>query len=105
MLISVAGLSRPVLHVLTERIQSLISAHATSLTPGKTTERYTLVKRVSHVGVALWVFARESTTAGRLGKALSSSLGLWYFGMGNKSAVGVRLPIKRGKEGGWETLT
>lgn len=43
----------------------------------------------------------------RVGKPLGSRLGLWYGGMGNKGAVGIRLPVERaGKgEGGWETLT
>lgn len=69
-------------------------------------EKFHLVKRVSHVGIALWVFARESTTQGRLGKSLDATVGLWHMGMGNKGAVGVRLPIMRGeKQGGWETLT
>lgn len=105
-LVSVAGLSAPVLLALTERIQSLLSSHATSLSPNKTPERYTLISRVAHCGVALWVFARESTTAGRLGKALTAQVGLWWYGMGNKGAVGVRLPVRRGaKEGGWEVLT
>ena len=54
----------------------------------------------------MWVFARESTMAGRLGRGLKASLGLWWLGMGNKGAVGVQLPIRRGDEGGgWETLT
>ncbi|OCF74753.1 hypothetical protein I204_05135 [Kwoniella mangroviensis CBS 8886] len=105
--LALAGLSRPVLTILTERIQSLLSAHATSLSPEKQTEKeeYTLVSRVSHVGVALWVFARSKTMDGKLGKSLTSSLGLYYGGMGNKSAVGVRLPVKRGENGGWEVLT
>lgn len=105
-MLQVAGLSRPVLLALTTRIQSLLSSHATSLSPERTPEKYKLVSRVCHVGVALWVFARESTTTGRLGKPLESTLGMWYLGMGNKGAVGIRLPIRRGeKEGGWETLT
>ncbi|WRT66259.1 uncharacterized protein IL334_003212 [Kwoniella shivajii] len=103
--LALAGLSRPVLSILTERIQSLLSSHATSLSSEKIPEKFKLVSRVSHVGVALWIFAREKTMEGRLGKTLTSSLGLWYGGMGNKSAVGVRLPIRRGKEGGWEVLT
>ncbi|WWC94076.1 hypothetical protein V866_000914 [Kwoniella sp. B9012] len=105
--LALAGLSRPVLTILTERIQSLLSAHATSLIPEKQTEKeeYTLVSRVSHVGVALWVFARSKTMDGKLGKSLASSLGLYYGGMGNKSAVGVRLPVKRSENGGWEVLT
>ncbi|KAK4689076.1 hypothetical protein P7C73_g1036, partial [Tremellales sp. Uapishka_1] len=104
--LALAGLSGSVLLALTARIQNLLSSHATSLSPGGTAEKYILVSRVSHVGVALWVFARESTMAGRLGKALESTLGLWYLGMGNKAAVGVRLPVRRGDgEGGWEILT
>lgn len=100
-----AGLSRPVLAALTERIEALLSAHATSNSPGKTRERYTLLSSECRVGTALWVFARESTTAGRIGKVLRSSVGLWRLGMGNKAAVGVRVPMMRGKDGGWETLT
>ncbi|WWC89431.1 uncharacterized protein L201_004355 [Kwoniella dendrophila CBS 6074] len=103
--LALAGLSRPVLSILTERIQSLLSSHATSLSSEKKPETYKLVSRVSHVGVALWIFARENTMNGRLGKPLSTSLGLWYGGMGNKSAVGIRLPIKRFDDGGWEVLT
>lgn len=100
-----AGLSHPVLVALTERIENLLSAHVTSLSPTKTPETYRLVSRNCRVGTALWVFARESTTAGRIGKVLRSSVGLWRLGMGNKAAVGVRMPIRRGKNGGWETLT
>ncbi|WVQ80506.1 hypothetical protein IAT38_002611 [Cryptococcus sp. DSM 104549] len=103
--LALAGLTGPVLLALTSRIESLLSAHATSLSSSKTPEKYSLVSKVSHVGVALWVFARDATTEGRLGRAATSSIGLWYGGMGNKGAVGVRLPIRRGKEGGWETLT
>lgn len=103
--LALAGLSGPVLLALTERIQSLLSAHAKSLSEAKDDERYYLVQRVSHVGVAMWVFARQSTMTGKLGKALTSSLGLWWCGMGNKGAVGVRLPVQRGPTGAWETLT
>ena len=103
---TVAGLSGPVLLALTDRIESLLSAHATSLSADKSREKYKLVSKVSHGGNALWLFAREKTTAGRLGKPLTSTLGLWWLGMGNKGAVGIRLPIQRGeKEGGWETHT
>lgn len=91
---------------LSDRIESILSAHATSVSPGRAPERFRLVERVSRVGVALWVFAREKTTEGRLGKAATSTVGLWNLGLGNKSAVGIRLPVMRGaKEGGWETLT
>lgn len=90
---------------LTDRIEALLSQHATSLHPERKTERYRLVSRVSHVGVALWVFARKETTAGRLGKPLHATVGLWRLGMGNKGAVGVRVPLRRGKEDGWETFT
>ena len=91
---------------LTDRIQSVLSAHATSLSPDKKPEKFSLVSRVSHGGNALWIFGRDATTAGRLGKPLTSSLGLWKLNMSNKGAVGVRLPISRGeKQGGWETLT
>ena len=100
-----AGLSHPVLLALTMRIQSLLSAHATSRSPSKRKETFTLVSRVCHVGTALWVFARDASTHGRLGKALQATVGLWKFGMGNKAAVGVRVPLQRGKDGGWETLT
>ncbi|ORY34119.1 Endonuclease/exonuclease/phosphatase [Naematelia encephala] len=104
--LALAGLSKTVLAVLTDRIQSLLSSHATSLSEDKTPESYILVGRVSHVGNALWIFARESTLGGRLGKPLTATLGLWWLGMGNKGAVGLRLPVRRGeKEGGWETLT
>ncbi|WWC61739.1 uncharacterized protein I303_104324 [Kwoniella dejecticola CBS 10117] len=103
--LALAGLSTTVLSILTDRIQSLLSSHAKSLSSEKARENYTLVSRVSHVGVALWVFARERTLGGRLGKPLKTSLGLWYGGMGNKSAVGIRLPIRRGERGGWEVLT
>lgn len=76
------------------------------MSPSKTVEKYSMISRVSHGGNALWIFARDATTAGRLGKPLSSTLGLWHLGMSNKAAVGIRLPIRRGeKEGGWETLT
>lgn len=102
----VAGLSFGVLVALTDRIESILSAHATSISPNREPERFRLVSRTSRVGVALWVFAREKTTQGRLGKAVTSSVGLWRLGLGNKSAVGIRLPVMRGaKEGGWETLT
>lgn len=100
-----SGLSRPVLVALSDRIQALLSAHATSLSPSKTRETFRLVSRVSHGGNALWVFARESTTSGCLGKALTARLGLYYGGMSNKGAVGIRLPLRRGKQGTWETLT
>lgn len=103
---SVAGLTAPVLLALTDRISSLLASHATSLSPTRTPEKYFLVSRVSHCGTALWVFAREKTLLGRVGKVLSSGLGLWWGGMGNKAAVGVRMPVKReGKAEGWETLT
>ena len=102
----VAGLSQPVLLALTNRIQSLLSSHAKSVSPSKTAEKYMLVARVSHGGNALWLFARETTLAGRLGKPLTATLGLFWGGMGNKGAVGVRLPVRRGlKDGGWETFT
>ena len=101
----VAGLSSSVLLALTTRIQSLLSAHATSLSPDRTSENYLLVSRVSHGGNALWVFAREATMAGRLGKSLTGRLGLWWGCMGNKGAVGVRLEVMRGDKEGWETLT
>ncbi|BEJ10962.1 hypothetical protein CspHIS471_0103840 [Cutaneotrichosporon sp. HIS471] len=105
--LGLAGLAQPVLAALTHRIQALLSAHATSVSPGKVKEQYTLVGRECRVGTALWVFARESTTAGRIGKVLRTSIGLWHLGMGNKAAVGVRLPIKRSQDGesGWESLT
>ncbi|GMK56701.1 hypothetical protein CspeluHIS016_0305410 [Cutaneotrichosporon spelunceum] len=105
--LGLAGLAYPVLAALTERIQSLLSSHATSASKDQTKERYTLVGRECRVGTALWVFARESTTAGRIGKVLSTNVGLWHLAMGNKAAVGVRLPIKRSEDGesGWESLT
>lgn len=104
---TVAGLTSTVLMALTDRIQSLLSSHAKSLSPDKTPERYFLISRESHCGVALWLFGRESTMRSRIGKPLGSRLGLWYGGMGNKGAVGIRLPVERaGKgQGGWETLT
>lgn len=43
--------------------------------------------------------------AGRMGKCLTSRLGLWWGCMGNKGAVGVRLEVRRGETSGWETLT
>ena len=102
----VAGLSQTVLLALTNRIQSLLSSHATSITRSKTTEKYILVARVSHGGNALWLFARETTLAGRLGRPLTATLGLFWGGMANKGAVGVRLPVRRGlKDGGWEIFT
>ncbi|KAL7421696.1 hypothetical protein Q5752_003466 [Cryptotrichosporon argae] len=101
--LALAGLSGPVLVALTTRIRSLLSAHATSLSPDRTPEKYDLVSRVSHVGVALWVFAKRSSLGGRLGRAQEARVGLWYGGMGNKGAVGVRLPVRRGDN--WETLT
>lgn len=105
-LTAVAGLSFPVLVALTNRIEAILSAHATSVAPGRAPERFRLVSRICRGGVALWVFAREKTTGGRLGKAVTSSVGLWRMCLSNKSAVGIRLPIRRGaKEGGWETLT
>jgi hypothetical protein len=103
--ITVAGLTASVLFALTERIQSLLSAHATSLAPGKTPEKYRLAARSSHCGNALWIFVRESTLGNRIGKPLTANVGLWWLGMGNKNAVGVRLPVKRTKEGAWEVLT
>lgn len=36
---------------------------------------------------------------------MTATLGLFYGGMGNKGAVGVRLPVQRGEKAGWETLT
>lgn len=103
---AVAGLSGPVLLALTDRIESLLCSHAKSLSPDRRDERYTLVSREAHCGVALWVFARDSTMSGRLGKALTARIGLWWYGMGNKGAVGVRLPVRRGgDQGGWEVLT
>lgn len=101
----VAGLTASVLFALTERIQSLLSAHATSLAPGKTPEKYRLAARSSYCGNALWIFVRESTLGNRIGKPLTANVGLWWLGMGNKNAVGVRLPVKRTKEGAWEVLT
>jgi len=101
----VAGLSRAVLVALTVRIQSLLSAHATSLSPSKREETYLLVSRISHGGNALWVFARQATLGGKLGKALTATLGLYYGGLSNKGAVGIRLPVMRGKDGGWEVFT
>lgn len=101
----VAGLSEPVLLALTSRIENLLSAHASSLSPNKTQERYSLVARVAHVGNALWIFSRDTTMDGRIGKPSTATLGLYWGGMGNKGAVGVRLPVRRGKIGGWENLT
>jgi len=105
--VSVAGLTSTVLYALTERIESLLSSHAKSVSPDKQPERYFLISRESHCGVALWLFGRESTMRSRVGKTLGARLGLWYGGMGNKGAVGLRLPVERaGKgNGGWEVLT
>ncbi|WVO16307.1 hypothetical protein L204_103982 [Cryptococcus depauperatus] len=103
--LALAGLTGPVLYALTQRIQSILSDHATSLSSEKTSERYSLVARVAHVGNALWVFSRDKTLEGRLGKPSTAKTGLAWFGMGNKGAVGIRLPIRRGSVGGWENLT
>lgn len=87
-------------------MENIISQHATSLSKDGSPDTYHAVAKIAHVGVALWVFARDKTTAGRLGRAETSSVGLWRFGLGNKAAVGVRLPVQRGANGGgWETLT
>ena len=102
-LIPVAGLVSPVLIALTSRINSLLSAHASSLSDTK--EEYSLVARKAHGGNALWIFARDKTTLGRVGKPLTSSLGLFWLGMANKGAVAIRLPVQRSKAGAWETLT
>lgn len=51
------------------------------------------------------MFAREATLGGRLGRAGEAKLGLWWSGMSNKGAVGVRVPVRRGDDGGWEVLT
>ena len=102
----VAGLSGTVLLALTKRIQSLLSSHATSLSSTKQKEDYSLVSRTAHGGHALWIFARDSTMSGRIGKPLRAYIGFWRFGMGNKGAVGVKVPIQRGENGDqWETLT
>ena len=98
----VAGLSGTVLLALTDRIESLLTSHAKSLSGSP--EKYTLVSRVSHGGNALWLFARQHTTSGRIGRPLTSTLGLYWFGLSNKGAVGIRVPILRDK-GQWETLT
>ncbi|WVQ72601.1 hypothetical protein IAR50_002159 [Cryptococcus sp. DSM 104548] len=103
--LALAGLTSPVLLALTQRIASILSSHATSLSPSKTLENYSLVSRVAHVGNAIWVFSRDKTMEGRVGKASEAKLGLYWGGMGNKGAVGVRLPVRRGKIGGWEVLT
>ena len=106
-MIAVAGLTSTVLYALTERIESLLSSHAKSLSSDKAPERYFLISRESHCGVALWLFGRESTMKSRVGKSLGARLGLWYGGMGNKGAVGIRLPVERAGRGngGWEVLT
>ncbi|ORX36766.1 Endonuclease/exonuclease/phosphatase [Kockovaella imperatae] len=101
--LALAGLSGTVLLALTDRIVSLLSAHAKSLSGSQ--ETYRLVSRVAHGGNALWVFARESTTRGRIGKPLTSTLGLYWFGLSNKGAVGVRVPVQRSDKGQWENLT
>ena len=102
----VAGLSQPVLYALANRIKSLLSSHANSLSHEKANESYKLVSQVSHGGNALWLFGREATLGDRLGKPLKATLGLFWGGMGNKGAVGIRVPIRRGnKEGGWEIFT
>ncbi|ODO08060.1 hypothetical protein I350_03643 [Cryptococcus amylolentus CBS 6273] len=103
--LALAGLTSPVLLALTQRIASILSSHATSLSHSKTPDKYSLVSRVAHVGNAIWVFSRDKTMEGRVGKASEARLGLYYGGMGNKGAVGVRLPVRRGKIGGWEVLT
>ncbi|WOO77075.1 Inositol-1,4,5-trisphosphate 5-phosphatase 2 [Vanrija pseudolonga] len=101
-----SGLSGPVLNTLSHRMENILSQHATSLSKDGSPDTYHAVAKIAHVGVALWVFARDKTTAGRLGRAETSSVGLWRFGLGNKAAVGVRLPVQRGANGGgWETLT
>ena len=102
---AVAGLSGTVLLALTDRIVSLLSSHAKSISPTKTNEQYRLVSRTAHGGNALWVFAREATTSGRIGRPLTSTLGLFYLGLGNKGAVGIRIPLRRSDKGQWETLT
>ena len=102
---TVAGLSGTVLLALTDRIQSLLSSHAKSISPTKTQEEYRLVSHVAHGGNALWVFARQATTSGRIGRPLTSTLGLFYLGLGNKGAVGIRVPLQRSEKGRWETLT
>lgn len=101
-----AGLSQSVLALLTSRIQSLLTSHATESSGQH--ETFRLVSMVSHVGVAVWVFARAATLGSRLGRVQETALGLGFqpLGMGNKGAVGSRVFINRGEqEACWESFT
>ena len=95
---SVAGLSNGVVEGRNSLLLSQIEDHA----PNK--EKYSLVAKTVHVGVALLVYILDEHFA-RVADVQTSSTGCGPAYLGNKGAVGVRFRLA-GKEGGFgETLT
>ena len=94
----VAGLSKSVIENRNSLLLSQIEAHA----PNK--ERYSLVAKVVHVGVALLVYILDEHFS-RVADVQTSLTGCGPAYVGNKGAVGVRFRLA-GVDGGLgETLT
>jgi len=56
-------------------------------------QKYSLVAKYARVGIALLVYAREETVAGRVQDVQIRGVGCGQLGMGNKGAVGVRFKL------------
>jgi hypothetical protein len=88
----VAGLSKSVLDNRNALILSQIEAHAPNQKP------YSLVAKISNVGIALLVYARDDGVAKRITDVQTQWTGSGPCYMGNKGAVGVRFSVA-GKNG------
>ncbi|KZT56412.1 skeletal muscle/kidney enriched inositol 5-phosphatase [Calocera cornea HHB12733] len=56
-------------------------------------QKYSLMAKHARVGIALLVYAREGTVAGRVRDVQIRGVGCGQLGMGNKGAVGVRFRL------------
>jgi hypothetical protein len=96
--LSVAGLSKSVIENRNSLLLSQIESHA----PNK--EKYSLVAKVVHVGVALLVYILDEHFA-RVADVQTSYTGCGPLYLGNKGAVGVRFRLTEFDGGLGETLT
>jgi hypothetical protein len=96
----VPGFGKKVLATREKLIQSELERHAPH------GERYALVAKVSHVGVALLVYVRDDVLAARVVDVQTQWTGCGLARvMGNKGAVGVRFRIQGADGGVGETYT